>query len=155
MEPPKAEEWRRENFFADDNYISSHTVLGGVFLRRKCNLLWILIENEATGEDLVRCFADGLSAGVVEPSIPTLVDLTRFTGAVDWTAIRAVRDLAAWGRGVKRNSRIAYVVRDGQFAALVKIVAALFPRSVHRAFYKLDDAVSWLSGSELREARSR
>jgi hypothetical protein len=149
---PDAGGWSRENFFADGNYISDHTILGGVFLRKKCEILWVLVENEATGDNLVICFTRGLGRGVVDLASPALVDLTRFTGAVDWAAIRAVKDMAVWGRGARRKTRVAYLVRDGQFAALVKIIAALFPRSSHRAFYRLDEAVAWLLRADAAES---
>ena len=150
MEPPGNDAWRQEDFFRDENYVCGRNAHGGVFARRARakDILWVLVVKEATGEDFLACFRQALDAGVVELSIPTLVDLTRFTGAVDWAAIRAVRDMAAWGRGAKRKSRVAYVVRDDQSAALVKIVAALFPRSRHRPFYNLEHALFWLSSPD-------
>lgn len=151
-ELPKSGGWQREDFFADDNFIGGHTVQGGVFLRKRNDLLWILVEKDATGEDLMKAFKRGLDAGLVGTSMPALVDLARFTGAVDWAAIRAVREMVPWGRGAKGKSRVAYVIRDGQFAALIKIVAVLFPRSTHRVFYKLEDAVAWLDSAQAPDA---
>lgn len=144
MDLPGPDGWKRENFFEDRSYIASETAQGGVFIRRKHDILWVLVEGEASGEELVDCFRRGLASGTIEAWMPSLVDMSRFTGAVDWAAVRKLRDMVSWGRGRRARSRVAYVLRDEQFGVLVKIVAVLFPRSAHRAFYDLSEAVAWL-----------
>lgn len=144
MDLPRPEGWTRENFFEDGTCIASKTVQGGVFIRRKHDILWVLVEGEANGEDLVACFRRGLASGMIDSWMPSLVDMSRFTGAVDWAAVRKLREMVSWGRGRRVRSRVAYVLRDRQFGTLVKIVAVLFPRSSHRAFYDLNEAVAWL-----------
>jgi hypothetical protein len=145
MDLPKPEDWNRANFFLDHNYIASQSPEGGVFLRRREGVLWVIVEGEATGDNLVSAFRQALEQGVVDLWTPSLVDLTRFTGAVDWAAVRTVREMAAWGRGNKPKSRVAYVLRDQRVVALVKIVAVLFPRSNHRAFYDFAEAARWIT----------
>jgi hypothetical protein len=150
MTPPGSDAWERDAFFNDNDFISSSCAQGGVFLRRKDNMLWILVEKEASANELISCFQQGLQAGWMKLSMPTLVDLMRFTGAVDWGAVRAISKMARWGSDKREVSRVAYLVRDGQFNALVKIVSALFPLSSHRPFSNPEHALTWLSVSKLR-----
>jgi hypothetical protein len=153
MDLPKPEDWKRESFFLDHNYIASQSPEGGVFLRRREGILWIMVEGEASGDNLVSAFRQALDRGVVDLWMPSLVDLTRFTGAVDWAAVRTVREMAAWGRGNKPKSRVAYVLRDQRVVALVKIIAVLFPRSTHRAFYDVAEAGRWITSASDEAAR--
>lgn len=151
MTPPGIDSWEREAFFRDNDFIASSSPQGGIFLRRKDNLLWILVEKEAASEELVAGFKQALQVGLVKRSMPTLVDLTRFTGAVNWGAIRAVSKMARWGTDPNEVARVAYLVRDGQFNALVKIVSALFPLVSHRPFSNREHALTWLSAPKLRQ----
>ncbi len=150
----KVETWGRETFFADDDYIGGKTPFGGVFLKIRGHILWVVVDGEASGEDLTNCFTKALDAGWLMLSMPALIDVTRFTGAVDWAAIRAVSEMAAWGRSRSHELRVAYLVRDDGFGALVKIVSALFPWSEHRAFVDLPDALGWLHAAGSRGCAS-
>ncbi len=154
MMPPEIGTWERDAFFSDNDIIASSCAGGGVFIRRRGPMLWILIEKEASAKELVACFKQALDAGWMKLSMPTLVDLTRFTGAVDWSAIRAISKMARWGSDRREVSRVAYLVRDGQFNALVKIVSALFPLSSHRPFASPEHALTWLSVSKQRQRRT-
>ncbi len=151
MMPSREDLWNKELFFSDQQFVCSHHPQGGVFIKIKNNILWVLIEKEASGDDLISCFTRAMQAGWLALSMRTLVDLTNFTGAVDWGAVRAVSEMGAWGTGRTSLSRVAYLVRDGQFAALVKIVSILFPLSSHRPFYDPTDALGWLSLQGARE----
>lgn len=124
MTSPGMDTWEREAFFNDKDFISSSCAEGGAFPRREDNMLWILVEKEAEADELVSCFKEALQAGWMKLSMSTLVDLTRFTGAVDWGAVRTIGKMARWRTDKSEVSRVAYLVRDGQFHALVKIVSA-------------------------------
>ena len=152
---PETAAWGRAAFFGDDDFLSSGGAEGGVFLRRKDSVLWILVEKEASAADLMTCLKQALQAGWMKLSMPTLVDLTRFTGAVDWGTIRMISKMARWGSDASEVSRVAYLVRDGQFNALVKIVSALFPLSSHRPFSNPEHALTWLSASKQRPRARR
>lgn len=151
MIAPEKSAWERDAFFSDNKFISASRPQGGVFLKCKDNILWILIEKEASAEDLIACIKEALQAGWLKLSMPTLVDLTKFTGAVDWDAVRTISKMARWGTDRNGISRTAYLVRDGQFNPLVKIVSVLFPLSTHRPFSNLEHALTWLSVSKLRQ----
>ena len=142
--------WGRDAFFDDDDFVSSSCAEGSVFMRRKDKMLWILVEKEASAADLMTCLKRALQAGWMKLSMPTLVDLTRFTGAVDWATIREISKMARWGSDASEVSRVAYLVRDGQFNVLVKIVSALFPLSSHRPFSSPAHALTWLSATKQR-----
>ena len=153
MMPLKMGVWNRELFFSDNRFVCSHHPQGGVFLKIKDEILWVFVDKEASGEDLTSCFTRAMHDGWLDTSMRTFVDLTTFTGAVDWASVRAVSEMAVWGSGRTSHSRVAYLVRDGQFGALVKIAAALFPLSAHRPFYDPGEAINWLSGSRVRVRR--
>jgi hypothetical protein len=155
MAPSGSEAWGWDAFFSDPDVISSRSAQGAVFLRRKDKILWILVEREASAEEIVSCLSQALQCDWMKLSMPTLVDLTRFTGAVDWSAIRTVSKMARWGTDSNEVARVAYLVRDGQFNAIVKIVAALFPLSSHRPFSNPEHAMTWLAVPKLRQRAHR
>jgi hypothetical protein len=155
MAPSGSEGWGRDAFFSDNDFIAARSAQGAVFLRRKDKILWILVEREARAEEILSCLKEALQCDWMKLSMPTLVDLTRFTGAVDWSAIRTVSQMARWGTDSNEVARVAYLVRDGQFNAIVKIVAALFPLSAHRPFSNPEHALAWLAVSKLRQRARR
>ena len=112
--------------------------------------LYVVVAGEPRGNDLTQCFREGLDKGLIRPSMRTLVDLTRFTGTVDWSAVFALRTLAPWGKD-EGESRVAYVVRTNTFLPLLKIARVLFFRSHHRAFDNHADAIKWLESVEMTE----
>ena len=75
-----------------------------------------------------------------------LADVTRFTGSVDWEAIHAVADMADWGD--TEGSRVAYLVRNDQFAPLIKVLQVLFAKTRHQSFTDLAEAIAWLEARD-------
>lgn len=115
-----------------------------VTLKSDGDRLLVVVAGEVTGEALTECFQSGVDQKVLRPHMCTLVDLTGFVGMVDWSAISRVSRMLPWGEGGEGRSRIAYLVRDDNFAPLIKIVTALFETSSHRAFVAREAAVAWL-----------
>ena len=107
-------------------------------------ILVIRAEDDPPGESLLALFGRGVKKGWITPDMPALVDLTRFTGSVDWAAVRAVREMAPWGDGAPGRSRVAYLIPDSEFNLLIRIAAALFTRTRHRAFLECAAAMEWL-----------
>ncbi len=105
-------------------------------------VLWVVLEQEPTGADLRGCFQRALAAGTITTSMLVLVDMARFTGAIDWSAIHAIKDMATWGADGK--ARVAYVTRNNGFYVLLRVVADLFPRTRHRFFLDPHQAIAWL-----------
>ncbi|WP_157089229.1 hypothetical protein [Oceanibaculum pacificum] len=117
---------------------------GSVTLAVQRDMLWISVTKEAAGEDLLECFRHALASGHLATKMPTLVDLSSFTGNVDWQAIDQIRQLAPWGTGKGPRSRVAYVSRDSFFRFMLKIVEVLFPMTSHRQFDDQAHALEWL-----------
>ena len=122
--------------------IWSGTRADHVALKVAHGILWVSLEGEPRGEDLRFCFERALATGTITTSMRTLVDLLRFTGAVDWPSIHAIKDMAAWG--MDGQSRVAYLTRDTMFAVLLRALVDFFPRTRHRFFQDRDQALVWL-----------
>ena len=124
----------------------SHGPPGGrIALKAAGDRLLVAVQGEPAGDCLTKSFREGLDKGVLQPNMRVLVDLTQFTGAVDWGAVFQVRTMAPWGKNSDPGaSRIAYVVRNKMFGPLIKIASVLFYRSRHRAFDARADAIAWL-----------
>lgn len=141
---------RKQDFYSSFEQPNDNSVIisrgpndGRIALKAAGERLHVIVLGEPEGECLTGCFREGLDRGVLRPNMRALVDLTRFTGAVDWSAIYTVRVMAPWGND-KDASRIAYVVRNNMFGALIKIAGVLFSNSRHRTFDDFDAAVAWL-----------
>jgi hypothetical protein len=117
---------------------------GRITIRLDDGILWISIEDEVPGDSIVAAFRKALAAGWIQLNMATLVDLTRFTGSVDWAAIHTIKDLAPWGTAPAGKSQVAYLVRDDLFGVLIRVTGALFARSHHRAFIDEAAALAWL-----------
>lgn len=121
---------------------------GSVSAGQGPGFVWIRVVEEPKGEDFVGCIRLARETGLLTNSgANTLVDLTGFHGVVNWDAIHAVRDIAPWGQGAPAPRRIAYVSTDRMFAALVRLVAGLFPDVRHRLFKTREDALAWLEAA--------
>lgn len=130
----------------DDTVIVHGDSSGRVVLRITGTAYYVLVEGEPEGHFLADCFRDGIAMGRMPGSRPTLVDLTRFTGCVDWDAIGAIRAMWRLDSDAESSNGIAYVVRNDGFDALIKIVRGLFGRTRHRIFESRAEALSWLCG---------
>jgi len=124
--------------------ISESSADGRVWAQLLDGILRISLEDEPAGDCLVAVFRQGIAAGWIKPSMLTLVDLTRFTGSVDWAAVRAVRTMAPWGSGPAGASRVVYVVRSSLFMTLIEVAIALFAKTQHRIFTNQAEALDWL-----------
>jgi len=105
---------------------------------------WIFfhIEGEPTSEHLFSIFDAATKAGVLHGAFSMLIDMTTFTGAMNWSAVAEMRDGIDWDKISKLN--VAYVVRDMEFALLVKIAGVIFPKANNRTFLDREEALDWL-----------
>jgi hypothetical protein len=108
------------------------------------DFLRVDVAGDALDDSIVDCFREAIAAGAVRPNMVTLVDLSNFHGGVEWPAIHAIAALVPWGSEIGRASRVAYVTKSAWFAALLKLVSVLFPKSQHRQFSGVHHAVQWL-----------
>ena len=102
------------------------------------------VTGEALDSSIVDCFREALAQGAIRPNMLVLVDLSDFTGGVDWTAIHAIVDLAPWGSEAGRASKVAYVNKSVWFSAMIKLTSVLFPKTQHRQFSGVHHAMQWL-----------
>ena len=121
---------------------------GRVALKAGDGKLLVVLTGEPSGEDLLGCFRAALEQNVLLTEMPTLVDSTRYFGLMEWKSVFAIRDLAPWGEGGTGNARTAYLFRDENSDATIKIVTAMFEASLHRAFTDRAVAIRWLESRE-------
>ena len=117
---------------------------GSVSASLNGGLLWVVAENEPSGDDIVSCLRQARDTRLFGTCADTLVDLTRFTGVVDWQALHLIREMAPWGLGWSRPPRIAYVSRDLMFGAVIRAVGGVFTSAHHRMFRDQAAALAWL-----------
>jgi hypothetical protein len=112
------------------------------------DLLRVDVTGDGLDDSIVDCFREAIAAGAVRPNMVTLVDLSNFNGGVEWPAIHAIAELIPWGSEIGRPSRVAYVTKSAWFAALLKLVSVLFPKSQHRQFSGEHHALQWLQDKD-------
>ncbi|HEY4163713.1 MAG TPA: hypothetical protein VGM59_11665 [Dongiaceae bacterium] len=132
----------------DESGVVHGNAHGKVRIRVIQNILRVDISGEPEGEALTGSFREALAGGLLRMSMPTLVDLTGFIGGVDWTGIRTIAEMAPWGSPDQRPSRVAYVTRNDWFAALLKLVSAIFPQSTHKQFNDVESGLRWPEASD-------
>lgn len=100
---------------------------------------------------LVReALARGRQDGWITAARPSLIDLSHFTGNIDWAELRAISQMADWTPPGGRILPVAYVSDHALFIMLLKLVQVFFPWAQHRAFSRRDWALDWL----MRETRT-
>jgi hypothetical protein len=120
---------------------------GRVSLKAGADRLMVVMASEPTGNCLLECFRTGMEQKILLPDMRTFVDLTHFFGGVDWKAVFGLRHLAPWGEGGTGNARVAYLFRDTDFGASIKILSAMFTRTCHRGFTDRALAIQWLDSA--------
>jgi len=126
-----------------EGLVIAHGVPGARFLFKIVpKRLYILADGEPRGEHLLDCFREAMATGLLA-RVAVLVDLRRFTGSVDWDAVRKLREMAP--PFDNNEAYVAYVVRDDLFGKLIKIAAAMFPNLGHKVFYDPAEAAIWLN----------
>jgi hypothetical protein len=108
------------------------------------DFLRVDVAGDALDDSIVDCFKEAIADGAMRPNMVTLVDLSDFSGGVEWPAIHKIAELIPWGSEIGRASRVAYVTKSAWVAALLKLVSVLFPKSQHRQFSGVNHAIQWL-----------
>jgi hypothetical protein len=119
-------------------------------------VFWVKLEQDPKGDDIVACFAEARSSGLLSGPTPTMVDMLNFNGSIDWGAITAVRNLVPWERqhdsapGSRRafTARCAYISIDPLLAPVIKILCDLFGGSRHRQFRDPEQGLLWILQDE-------
>jgi hypothetical protein len=114
------------------------------------DLMRVDVAGETLDNGIVDCFREAIAAGAVRPNMVCLVDLSDFSGGVDWTAIHTIAALVPWGSETDRPSRVAYVTKSAWFSAMLKLASVLFPKAQHRQFSGVQKALRWLQAGDAR-----
>ena len=146
MEPPLDEAYAAFAEAGGEGIVVARGYPGARFaMKLTPKRLYVLADGEPTGKILIDTFAEAIATGALK-SRSTLIDLTCFTGSVDWEAVRILRDMTP--RGIESASSVAYVVRNRLFIKLIKIATAIFPKMHHKAFDSRAEAVAWLDAAD-------
>ena len=142
LEPPKDEVLTAFAEAGGAGIIIARGAPGARFMMKLTPMrLYVLADGEPRSKSLIDVLAEAVATGKLKSS-STLVDLTRFTGSVDWEAVKTMRDMSP--RGIEDASSVAYVVRNKLFVKLTKILGVMFPKIRHEAFTSRAEAVAWL-----------
>lgn len=130
-------------------FVSSH---GGnrVTIGITGDFMRIDVTGETLDHGIVDCFRQALAEGAMRPNMLVLVDLSDFTGGIDWSSIHTIVDLAPWGSETGRASKVAYVNKSVWFSAMIKLTSVLFPKTEHRQFSGVHHALQWLNADAER-----
>jgi hypothetical protein len=123
---------------AGSNVIRCGTEAHGITISRTDRIVTIDVNDPMDG-NFLECFSKAVDTGIMQPGAYVLVDLTRSKSKVDWSAVRALRQMRAWGGG-----RVAYVSREFMISMHIKVMSALFTGTKHRLFDNKDAALAWL-----------
>jgi hypothetical protein len=111
----------------------------------EATLTTFMADGEPDTPDFMNVFAQALRTGRFVGIVTVLVDLIRFTGAVDWGAVKALHDRIDWKAvGILK---IAYLVRDMHFAPFAKIAGAIISEGEHVVFDDKRLALAWLAAT--------
>ena len=118
---------------------------GEIDIRREAGLLHIRVSGDLHCRVVYEAVRDGYATGLIGLNIPTLVDLSDYTGSIEWAEIIRIAALAPWGASQgEAAGRVAYISPASLFGNIVKVVAGLFRRSRHRHFTSREPALAWL-----------
>ncbi|MET1026959.1 MAG: hypothetical protein ABWY00_07315 [Dongiaceae bacterium] len=128
---------------------------GRITLRIERDVLWLTLEEDPRGADIVQSFRDAISDGLLKAGLPTVIDMLGFNGNIDWQAIRLVREMVAEALPPPAGEtsrlpapaapcRVAYVTRDMLFSPVLRILRDLFPQCRHRQFRDPETALLWV-----------
>lgn len=102
------------------------------------------LSGDVSSADIETALALAVDQGMLRPDNLVLVDIRKFTGSVDWGAIRNLRRYAPWVTGTASTVRCAYLLPEG-FGSFVTILASFYPGARHRAFRDQSSALRWLA----------
>jgi hypothetical protein len=105
--------------------------------------LVLKIDGTIQSENVVGLLKDMRAAGhLASDDFNALIDLTAFTGVIDWDEIKKISDVMP--KGASRTNKNAYLVHDTFLAMVAKITSALFPQTECAAFTTEKEARAWL-----------
>ena len=120
-----------------------HSKAGTVLLAANDQRMVLVAKGPVGSDHLTEVLRQMRAAGYPKnDAFSALIDLTEFTGTIDWDEIKKVREIMP--AGASRTNRNAYVVHDNFLAMIAKITAAMFPQTTCAAFTTEAEARAWL-----------
>lgn len=123
------------------NYIKIH-VENGIIIIDVCGA--------PDGDDIIKSVEDGLIYGLLKPDSCALVDVTDYTGAIDWKAVRSVSEMRDWNSRADRPNPVAFVHNSKLFTFVVKVIGIFYPNNVFAVFQTRAEAFEWIATTNLR-----
>jgi hypothetical protein len=115
---------------------------GGIMLAVSPRRLVFCMAGAFHSEHIIGILQDAGAAGILtSDDFCALVDMTAFTGVINWEVIPQITEVMPKGNSLNKN---AYIVRNDMFAKLAKINGALFPNTQHATFMTEKEARTWL-----------
>ncbi len=118
-----------------------------VQVRRDHDIIRFALTGEVLSDDVVGAMLAAQARGWLAPDSRMLFDLTLYAGSIEWRILRQILDLPCWGAAATRRMRAAYIVRDGLWDAVVRVLSTQFEGTRHAAFTSAVDARCWLSST--------
>ena len=112
----------------------------------------IVVIGEPDGKTVLACISFAVTSGIMRLPMPVLVDVTEFSGSIDWQSVQAVAAMTNLKMPEGPPSRVAYFAQSGLVSLVIKLLSYLFPKSQHRLFFKRDEALAWLRLSPVSPA---
>lgn len=107
-------------------------------------LVCLDLTGDALSDDVVAALRAAETRGWLTPDSRMLFDLTRYAGSIEWQILRQILDMPCWGDAAGRRMRAAYIVRDGSWAAVVRVLSTQFDGTRHATFSNAAHARHWL-----------
>jgi len=117
--------------------------VGSVFLAAAPKRMVFSITETPPSDSVVSLLQEARAAGFFHnDEYSALVDLSHFTGIVDWNEIKKIGDVLP--KGDTRTNKNAFVVRNEFLGLIAKIAGAVFPNTQCAAFKCESEARAWL-----------
>lgn len=104
------------------------------------------------GDDIIKSVEDGLISGLVKPDSSSLVDVTEYTGTIDWKAVKRVSQMREWSTEPAQPKPVAFVHQSKLFTFVVKVIGIFYPTNVFAVFQTRAEALEWIAITNLRHA---
>lgn len=117
--------------------------VGSVFLAAAPKRMVFAIVETPPSASVVLLLQEARAAGFFHnDEYSALVDLSHFTGIVEWNEIKKIGDVLP--KGDTRTNKNAFVVRNEFLGLIAKVTGALFPNTQCAAFQSEAEARAWL-----------
>lgn len=115
-----------------------------VHVRRDGGIIQFALTGEVLSDDVVGAMLVAQERGWLAPDSRMLFDLTLYAGSIEWRVLRQILEMPCWGEEKGRRMRAAYIVRDGLWEAVIRVLSTQFEGTRHATFTSAEEARRWL-----------